>query len=448
MSKSNIDHQTLVEKDRALIHSHHFPPNHHDPLIVESAERVWLHTTDGRKILDCMAASLSVNIGYGNKELAEAAYAQMRRMAYTTNLSGTANIPAITLADKLSGYAYPNLRATFFTSGGSEANDTAFKTARYYWQRKGRRDKIKIISRLGGYHGCTVAATSATGMEKAWRMFGPPLPGFVHIPSPNTYRFEGDINEDETIGHAAARALEETITREGPETVAAFIAEPVQGAGGLIVPPDDYFPAVRSICDRYEVLFIADEAVTGFGRTGEMFALNRWGVAPDILTFAKGVTSGYIPLAGIQISDPIHRAIESAPEDEYWAHGFTYSGHATACAVALKNIEIIEREELLLNALRMGEMLRKGLESLLEFSCLDNVRGLGLLCGVEFVKDRATREPDPELAMKVYRGCLERGMRSRPIGNTMAFAPSLIINKEEVDQIIDILGAVLDSMQM
>ena len=446
MSNPNIDHQTLIEQDRALLHSHHFPANHQDPLIVERAERVWLHTTDGRKILDAMAASLSVNIGYGNQELPEAAYEQMKRMAYTTNFVGTTNVPAITLANKLSGYAYPNLRTTFFTSGGSEANDTAFKTVRYYWRRKGQPDKSKIISLWGGYHGCTMAATSATGMEKNWRAFGPPLPGFLHVPAPNAYRFEGELIEGESVGQAAARALEEAIVREGPETVAAFIAEPVQGAGGLVVPPDDYFPAVRKICDKYDVLFLADEAVTGFGRTGEMFALNRWGVAPDILTFAKGVTSGYMPLAGIQISDEIHDAIESAPEDEYWAHGFTYSGHATACAVALKNIEIIERDNLLQNAQRMGERLRTGLDSLLEFSNLDNVRGLGLLCGVEFVKDRATREPDLELAMKVYRGCLERGMRSRPIGNTMAFSPALIINEEEVDQIIEILGAALDSI--
>ncbi len=446
MSNPNIDHQTLIEQDRALLHSHHFPANHRDPLIVERAERVWLHTTDGRKILDAMAASLSVNIGYGNQELPEAAYEQMKRMAYTTNFVGTANVPAITLANKLSGYAYPNLSTTFFTSGGSEANDTAFKTGRYYWKRKGQPDKWKIIARWGGYHGCTMAATSATGMEKAWRMFGPPVPGFLHVPAPNTYRYEGDVNKGESIGQAAARALKEAIVREGPETVAAFIAEPVQGAGGLVVPPDDYFPAVRDICNKYDVLFIADEAVTGFGRTGEMFALNRWGVAPDILTFAKGVTSGYFPLAGIQISDEIHDVILSASEDEYWAHGFTYSGHATACAVALKNIEIIERDKLPENAQRMGERLRKGLESLLEFSNLDNVRGLGLLCGVEFVKDRETREPDPELAMKVYRGCLERGMRSRPLGNTMAFSPPLIINEEEVDRIIEILGAVLDTI--
>ena len=445
MLDSNLDHATLLEWDKNLLHSHYHPKNHQDPLIIDEAEGVWLHTTDGRRILDALAASFSVNIGYGNQELVEAAYQQMKRLAYTTNFVGTANVPAIKLAKKLAGFAYPNLKTTFFTCGGSEANDTAFKTVRYYWRRKGRPDKVKIIALHGGYHGCTLAATSATGMENVWRVFGPRIPGFLHIPSPNPYRYEGEIKEGETVGQAAALELEDEIIREGPETVAAFIAEPVQGAGGLIIPPDDYFPLVRKICDEHEVLFIADEAVTGFGRTGEMFSLNRWGVAPDILTFAKGVTSGYQPLAGIQMTDEIKDAIVSAPKDEVWSHGFTYSGHATACAVALKNIEVIERENLLENAQQMGERLRRGLRMLLEFSNVDNVRGLGLLCGIELVKDRETREPDKEAAVDIYRACLKRGLRTRTLGNTLGFSPALIINEDEVDQIIEILGSVLDS---
>ncbi len=238
----------------------------------------------------------------------------MLKLAYSSNFSGMTNLPSIQLAEKLAGFAYEGLNTTFFTSGGSEANDSAFKTARYYWKRKGKPGKYKIIARKGSYHGVTLAATFATGIQRYHTMFGPPVEGFVHIPAPYSYRFEGDVRPGETIGEAAARALEEAILREGPNTVAAFIAEPIMGVGGVIVPPDDYFPRVRAICDQYEILFIADEVITGFGRTGEWFALRHWGVKPDILSFAKAITSGYAQLGGIQISDEIRETMESAPE--------------------------------------------------------------------------------------------------------------------------------------
>ena len=218
-------------------------------------------------------------------------------------------------------------------------------------------------------------------------MFGPLVPNFLYCHAPHPYRYEGDLQEGETVGAAAARDLEETIIREGPETVAAIIAEPVQGVGGVFVPPEDYFPRVRAICDQYDVLLIADEVICGFGRTGEMFALNRYGIEPDILAFAKGITSGYLPLGGIQINDQILDAMNSAPQDEAWLHGFTYSGHATCCAVGLRNIAIIEEEKLAERSAEMGARLRSGLAKLSEFGNVGDVRGLGLLCAVEFVKD-------------------------------------------------------------
>ncbi|MGL4649412.1 MAG: aspartate aminotransferase family protein, partial [Caldilineaceae bacterium] len=300
-------------------------------------------------------------------------------------------------------------------------------------------------ARKYAYHGITVAATAATGIARYQTMFGPMAPGFLHIPAPHPYRYEGDQRDGETVGQAAARALEEAILREGPETVAAFIAEPIQGVGGVIVPPDDYFPLIRALCDKYDVLLILDEVITGFGRTGEWFGQHLWNLRPDIMSFAKGITSGYLQLGGIQISDTIRDVIWNAPESETWMHGFTYSGHAAACAVGLKNLEIMERENLLENARLMGERLRSGLESLLEFPFVGNVRGRGLLNAVEIVKDKETREPDAARAVALADAALARGLRTRPVANALAFSPPLLINEDEVDEIVRILGAVMDA---
>ena len=446
MLETTLDHATLVEHDKQQLHPLYHPSAHKNPMVVERAEGVWLYTTDGRKILDGMAGLWNVNVGYGNEELPAAAYEQMRKVAYTSNFAGMTTPPAAELAHRMAGIAHPTLNTTFFASGGSESNDSAFKTARYYWYRLGRKEKVKFISRLFAYHGITVAATAATGIARYHTMFGPLMPGFIHIPNPYPYRYAGDVHPGETIGQAAARALEEAILREGPETVAAFIAEPIQGAGGVIVPPDDYFPLVRAICDKYDVLLIVDEVITGFGRTGEMFGQHRWNLRPDIMSFAKGITSGYLQLGGIQISDAIREVMDSAPPADTWMHGYTYSGHAAACAVGLKNLEIIERDNLVANSRLMGDRLLAGLETLLEFNCVGNVRGRGLLCGVEIVKDKATREQDPAKAAEIAALCLARGLRTRNIGNILAFSPPLTINGDEVDMIVDVLGSAIDSI--
>ncbi len=438
--------QLWIEKDKKQLHPVYHPKSHANPLVIERGEGVWLYTADGRKILDGMAGLWNVNAGYGREELAQAAYEQMKKMSFTSNFAGMTNLPSIQLADKLAGFAYEGLNTTFFTSGGSEANDSAFKTARYYWKRKGKPGKYKIIARKGAYHGITLAATFATGLEKYHTMFGPALEGFVHIPAPNPYRYEGKLNAGETVGQAAARELEEAILREGADTIAAFIAEPVMGVGGVIVPPPDYFPLVREICDRHEILFIADEVITGFGRTGEWFALSHWNVKPDILCFAKAVTSGYAQLGGMQISDATRETMESAPDTEAWMHGYTYSGHAMACAVGLKNIEIMEREEYPKRAKELGQRLLAGLKTLAEFPFVGDVRGLGLVCGVEIVADKESKTPDPALTMKIFKAAEQNGLRSRPLGNTLAFSPPLSINEEEVDEIVKRLGAAMDGV--
>jgi putrescine---pyruvate transaminase len=435
-----------IEQDKRQLHPIYHPKSHANPLVIERGEGVWLYTTDGQKILDGMAGLWNVNAGYGREELAKAAYDQMKEMAFTSNFAGMTNIPSIKLADKLAGFAYEGLNTTFFTSGGSESNDSAFKTARYYWKRKGKPTKYKVIARRGSYHGVTLAATFATGIEKYQTMFGPAVDGFVHVAAPNPYRFEGELKAGESVGQAAARAVEEAILREGADTVAAFIAEPVMGVGGVIVPPADYFPLVREICNRHEVLFIADEVITGFGRTGEWFALKHWGVRPDILSFAKAITSGYAPLGGIQISDEIRETMESAAESEAYMHGYTYSGHAMACAVGLKNLELMENDHYPTRAKELGKRLLDGLQTLTEFPFVGDVRGIGLLCGVEIVSNKETKAPDAAMATRIFKTAQERGLRSRPVGNTLAFSPPLAINEEEVDEIVKRLGAAMDGV--
>ena len=395
---------------------------------------------EGREFLDGLSCLWNVNVGHGRKELAEAAAQQMATLAYAHNYVGSSNMPAIHLAHRLSELAYPNLVATYFTSGGAESNESAFKTARFYWKAKGKPDKVKVISRQYGYHGVTLAAMSATAVPGWSKMFEPRMPNFIHTATPYPYRFEG-AKSGESVGQAAARMLEETILKEGPETVAAFIAEPVQGAGGIIVPPDDYFPLIRQICTKHDILFLADEVITGFGRTGEWFALKRYGVQPDILAFAKGITSGYLPLGGIMVSQPIFDAMLSVPYADRWMHAYTYSGHPTCCAVGLRNLEIIEKEGLVENAAKMGARLLAGMETLREFAAVGDVRGLGLMVAVELVADRATKaafDPAQQVTGRVRAAMEERGLFTRVGRDIILFAPPLIITPGQVDQLVNI----------
>lgn len=433
-------HNELLEQDRAMLHPLHHPSAHEAPLIFESGQGIWMHTTDGKKVIDGLAGLWNVLVGHGREELARAAQEQMATLAYCSSYAGSSNVPAIRLADRLAGFAYSNLNTTFFTSGGAESNESAFKTVRHYWKRKGKPNKVKIIARSYAYHGITLATMSATGLNIYWPMFEPRVPNFLHIDSPYPYRFDSEIKPGETQGQAAARQLEEAILCEGQDSIGAFIAEPVQGAGGVIPPQDDYFPRIREICDQYEVLFIADEVITGFGRTGEWFALNHWDVKPDIMSFAKGVTSGYLPLGGIQISDEIREVIMNSPDNERWMHAYTYSGHPTCCAVALANIDMLEREELVDNAAVMGQRLLDGLNGLAdEFESIGNVRGLGLMSAIEFVADRETKAP-AGIGESVRKACANRGFFTRVVGDSLVFAPPLIINAAEVDQILQIVG--------
>ncbi len=439
----------LVREDQEhLFHPLHHPEDHRSPKVWVKGEGIMLWDAEGNQYIDSLSCLWNVNVGHGRRELAEAAAAQMAELAFCSSYAGATNIPATKLAAKLASLAYPSLNTVYFTSGGAESNESAFKTARFYWKVNGKPDKVKIIARQHAYHGVTLAAMSATGMAPYWKMFEPRVPNFLHIQAPYPYRFEG-VKPGETIGQAAARELEEKILAEGPDTVAAFIAEPVQGAGGVIVPPDDYFPNIRRICDKYDVLFIADEVITGFGRTGSWFALGRWGVEPDIMAFAKGVTSGYLPLGGIMISDRLRDAVLSAPYENRWMHAFTYSGHPTCCAVGLKNIEIIEKEGLVKNAAEMGARLLTGLKTLYEFAAVGDVRGLGLMAAVELVSDRTTKAPnDPtkEIGERVRQECVKRGLYTRIRGDVIMLSPPLVIREEQVDRMVEILREALQAV--
>jgi len=341
-----LDPAVLVKDDQDhLIHPLHHPSDHLEPMIYVRGRGAVLTDIQGREYIDGLAGLWNVNVGHGRAELAQAAAAQMSELAYYSGYSGSSNVPAIQLASKLISLAYSNLQAVFFTSGGAESNESAFKTARFYWKAQGKPDKVKIIARTLAYHGVTLQAMSATGMPPYWKMFEPRVPNFLHIPTCYPYRQEG-ARPGETAGQTAARLLEEAILREGADTVAGFIAEPIHGGGGVLYPTDDYFPLVRQVCDRHSVLFIADEVITGFCRTGRWFALEHWNVQPDILSFAKGVSSGYLPLGGIMVSRAIKETMDSVKPDDRWMHAYTYSGHPTCCAVGLANVAIMERERL------------------------------------------------------------------------------------------------------
>ncbi len=440
----------LIKADQEhLIHPLHHPIDHAEPMIYVRGRGAMISDIGGREYIDGLSGLWNVNVGHGRAELADAAAAQMKELAYFTGYVGSSNIPAIMLASKLIELA-PEMQAVFMTSGGAESNESAFKTARFYWKAKGKPEKVKVIAREQAYHGVTLQAMSATGMAAYWKMFEPRVPGFVHIPTCYPYRLE--TRPGETAGQAAARLLEEAILREGPDTVAAFIAEPIHGGGGVIYPTDDYFPLVRQVCDRHQVLFIADEVITGFCRTGRWFATSHWNVKPDIRSYAKGVTSGYLPLGGIMVSREIKDAMDSVAPQDRWMHAYTYSNHPTCCAVALKNLEIMERERLWENATKMGTRLHEGLKAVFgTHPHVGDIRGgKGLLAALELVEDRATKKnfaADRKVAPRIQTEMVNRGVvtRTRPSpgphpapGDAVYYAPPLIVTAEEIDRLVSV----------
>jgi len=413
--------------------------------IITRAEGCWLEDSEGERILDGMAGLWCVNVGYGRKELAEAAYRQMMELPYYNTFFKTATPPVIELSEKLAEITPDGLEKVFFASSGSEANDTIVRLVRRYWRVRGEDQRRTFISRVNGYHGSTCAAASLGGMQPMHALDGLPLSGFEHIRQPYWYQEGGDLSPDE-FGLAAARALEEKILELGAETVAAFIGEPVQGAGGVIVPPATYWPEIQRICRKYGVLLIADEVICGFGRTGNWFGSGTFDIAPDIMTMAKGITSGYLPLSAVMVGDEIADVLFR--EGGEFAHGFTYSGHPVACAVALANIEIMEREGLVEKVREeIGPYFQARLRELAQHPLVGEVRGVGLLGGIEMVADKASRQPfdDPGKAGLICReACFANNVISRSVGDSMVLSPPLVIAKDEIDELMKRMRKSLD----
>jgi putrescine aminotransferase len=434
--------QLIKDDQDHLIHPLHHPSDHLEPMVYVRGRGAIVTDIQGRDYIDGLAGLWNVNVGHGREELGKAAAAQIGELAYYSCYTGSSNVPAVQLADKLMEIAPKNMQAVFFTSGGAESNESAFKTARFYWKAKGKPEKTKVIARFNAYHGVTLQAMSATGMAPYWKMFEPRVPGFVHIPTCYPYRQDG-AKPGETAGQTAARLLEEAILREGPDTVAAFIAEPIHGGGGVIYPTEDYFPLVRQVCDKHQVLFIADEVITGFCRTGRWFAMEHWKVNPDILSFAKGVSSGYLPLGGIMVSKAIKEAMDSVKPEDRWMHAYTYSGHPTCCAVGIANLAIMERERLWERAAAMGERLHKGLHAAFDdHPNVGDIRsGKGLLAAVELVEDKATKkmyDPEKKIGPRLMQEMTKRGLVTRARLENVFFSPPLVISEAELDRMISI----------
>jgi adenosylmethionine-8-amino-7-oxononanoate aminotransferase len=437
----------LVQKDKSYLM--HAVSNLHQlqetgPLVIARGDGIYLWDTEGKQYIDGFAGLWNINVGHGRSELGQAMAEQVDDVAFVPTFFGLASPPAIELAAKLAELFPGAINHFNFTSGGAESNETALKIARYYWYLKGKPDKVKILSRNMAYHGIAMGALAATGIPAYHEGFGPRTPGFTYLTAPYPYRNGDGLSDDEFIAKLVAE-LEETIRREGADTIAAFIGEPVQGAGGVVIPPDRYWEAIAPVLKQHEILLIADEVICGFGRTGKMFGMETYNFSPDIASFAKGITSGYIPLGGVGVTDEIFDVM--AAPDRMFMHGFTYSGHPVACATGLRNIRIIEEENLPANAAASGAFLLDELNRLLgDHPNVGNIRGKGLMAFVEVVADRESKAKF-DLAQNVggkLQGTIRhRGLIVRASNDGIAIAPPLIITREQTS---DLAGIIADTV--
>ena len=412
--------------------------------VIKRGEGVWLYDSEGEKILDAMAGLWCVNVGYGRDELAEVAARQMRELPYYNTFFKTTHVPAIALAAKLAELAPGDLNHVFFASGGSDANDTNIRVVRRYWEMKGKPEKTIIISRKNAYHGSSMGSASLGGMAAMHAQGGLPIPDIHHINQPNWWAEGGQMSPEE-FGLARARELEQAIDEIGENRIAAFIAEPIQGAGGVIVPPETYWPEIKRICEEREILFIADEVICGFGRTGNWFGSQTVGIQPDMMTIAKGMSSGYQPIGGSILSDEIAHTIG---QDEF-NHGYTYSGHPVACAVALENLRIIE-EEKLIDHVRdtAAPYMREKWEGLTDHPLVGEAKIVGLMGSVALTPDKANRAAfagGPGTAGLICRErCFANNLVMRHVGDRMIICPPLPITTDEIDLLAERAHRAID----
>lgn len=416
--------------------------------VITRAEGVYLYESGGRRILDGMSGLWCVNLGYGRRELADAAYRQMQELPYYNSFFQVAHPPAIELARLLSEVTPPQFKHVFFTGSGSEANDTVVRTVRHYWNVLGQPERTVIISRHNAYHGSTMAGASLGGMKPMHEQGGLPIPGIVHIRQPYWFAEGGDLSREE-FGLVAARALEEKILQIGPEKVAAFIGEPIQGAGGVIIPPSTYWPEIQRIVDKYGILLIADEVICGFGRTGRWFGSEYFGIRPDLMPIAKGLSSGYLPIGGVMVGDRVAEVMTTKAGE--FNHGFTYSGHPVACAVACAAIKIL-RDERIVERVNddVGPYLQRRWHELASHPLVGEARIVGLIGALELVKDKSRRQgfPDPGEVGVICRDlCIANGLVMRAVRDTMIIAPPLVITHGQIDELVEKARLALDQAQ-
>ena len=452
----NEELKSLQQKDK----DHHLHPfTDHLQLskkgtrVITRGEGVYIWDSEGHQILDAMSGLWCVNLGYGRKELAQAAYEQMEELPYYNNFFQCTHPPAIELSSLLGEISPKGMDHVFFTSSGSEAIDTVVRMVRYHWSLLGKPSKKIILARNNAYHGSTVAGASLGGMSGMHAQGDLPIPNIYHIQQPYWFAEGGDLDKD-TFGKQVANDLERAIKEHGIENIGGFIAEPIQGAGGVIIPPETYWPHVQEIIDRYEILLIADEVITGFGRLGDWFASSVYQIKPDLISFAKGVTSGYLPLGGVLVNNRVANTI--IEEGGEFAHGFTYSGHPAACAVALRNIEIIKEENILDEVKnKTAPYLKEEWLKLADHPLVGEARIKGLMGAIELCANKETRERfssegrftslDEISAGSLCRDlAINNGLVMRAVGDTMIIAPPLIINREQVDELISKATKTLD----
>ncbi|KQQ37800.1 aminotransferase [Rhizobium sp. Leaf306] len=449
-----MNEKPTISNLAAIDAAHHIHPfsdmkelNAKGTRIIERAEGRHIWDSTGKKYLDGFAGLWCVNVGYGRKSIADAAYRQMQELPYYNSFFGTTTPPAILLAQKIASHAGPHMNRVFFTNSGSEATDTWFRMARVYWKALGMPEKTLVIARRNGYHGSTVAGASLGGMKLMHEQGNLPIDGIHHIGQPYWYAEGGDLSPEE-FGLQAARELEAKIDELGEDKVAAFVAEPIQGAGGVIIPPDTYWPEISRICKARNILLVSDEVICGFGRLGSWFGYQHYGFEPDLAPIAKGLSSGYLPIGGVLVSDRVADVMVNEVGDFF--HGYTYSGHPVAAAAALENLRIIE-DEGLVERIRddIGPYFAKGWKSLEAHPVVGQADCVGLIGGLQLAADKATRRryaKADDIGSLVRNHCLENGLIMRATADRMLASPAFTITRGEVDEMVETLSKALDHL--
>lgn len=433
-----------------MLHPNTNARRHEDvgPIIMDRGEGIYVYDDQGNRYIEALAGLWSVGVGFGEKRLADAAHRQMQRLPYYHTFTHKSNEPAILLAERLVKMTPPSVSKVFFTNSGSEANDTVVKMVWYFNNARGKPEKKTFISRHSAYHGITMASGSLTGLPVNHRDFDLPILPVKHLTCPHHWRNAAPGESEEAFATRLAAELEATILEAGPETVAAFIGEPLMGAGGVIPPPATYWQKMQAVCRKYDVLLVADEVINGFGRLGTLFACEHYGIEPDILVLSKQLTSSYLPLAAIVISDAVYQGIAgNSAKIGVFGHGFTASGHPVATAVANENLDIIEEKQLVANAARVGPVMQAALRRFAGHPLVGEVRGEGLIAAVELVADKAAKtrfDPVGKVGMTLFNKAHGHGLIVRSIGDVIAFCPPMIITEAEVADMVARFGRALD----